>query len=76
MGQDGRENGAIHGNGPDEQPMLPARMEELEETLARAREELEHYVERAAGFIRERPVASVAGAVALGWLIGRIASRR
>lgn len=76
MGHEGRENGAIHGNGPDEESALPARMEELEETLARAREELDHYVERAAEFIRERPVASVAGAVALGWLIGRIASRR
>lgn len=74
MEHDGR---GINGSAPDEeQAMAQARIEELQERIERAREELDHYVERAADFIRERPVAAVAGAVALGWLIGRIASRR
>lgn len=76
MGEGERSNGSVHGNGSDGMPLMSPRMDELQETLERAREELDQYVERAAGFIRERPVASVAGAVALGWLIGRIASRR
>lgn len=75
MGYDGRDGG-MNGNGPAETPMMPAKMEELQETLERAREELDHYVERASDFIRERPVVAVVGAVAVGWLIGRIASRR
>lgn len=76
MGYDGRDGDTINGNGAAEPPMTQARMEELQETLERAREELDHYVERASDFIRQRPVVAVVGAVAAGWLIGRIASRR
>jgi ElaB/YqjD/DUF883 family membrane-anchored ribosome-binding protein len=33
-------------------------------------------VEAATEFIRERPVAALVGAVALGWVVGKLASRR
>lgn len=49
---------------------------QIEETLDRARAELERYTEVAADFIRERPVVAVAGAVAIGFLIGKLVSRR
>ena len=75
----GRENGALGGDGPmhgHEEHGLPAQIEQFEEMMERAREELDHYVERATGFIRERPLVAVGGAIAIGWLIGRLASRR
>jgi ElaB/YqjD/DUF883 family membrane-anchored ribosome-binding protein len=37
---------------------------------------LERALDSATEFIRERPVAALAGAVALGWFIGRMASSR
>lgn len=49
---------------------------QIQEALENARAELDRYVNTAADFIRERPVACVAGAVAIGFLIGKIASRR
>ncbi len=49
---------------------------QMEEVIEKARGEVEKYVNVASDFIRERPVASVAGAIALGWLIGKLASRR
>ncbi len=52
------------------------RRMELEHYVERARAELERYAEQAATVIRERPVAAIAGAAALGFLLGRIASRR
>ena len=48
----------------------------LQETLENARQEIETYVETAADFIRQRPVACVAAAIGVGFLIGKIASRR
>jgi ElaB/YqjD/DUF883 family membrane-anchored ribosome-binding protein len=49
---------------------------QVQRAIENARAELEGYVEAAADFIRERPVVCVAGAVAIGYLIGKIASRR
>lgn len=74
----GTTNGAGYqaGNGqagPVEQA-LPAL--DLEETIERAREELERRVEQATTLIREHPVAALAGAVALGFLVGKLVSRR
>jgi hypothetical protein len=44
--------------------------------LDTAQEGLERALDAATGFIRERPVAALLGAVAVGWLIGKLASRR
>jgi ElaB/YqjD/DUF883 family membrane-anchored ribosome-binding protein len=49
---------------------------QIQQAMENARREIEGYVETAADFIRERPVACVAGAVAIGYLIGKLASRR
>jgi ElaB/YqjD/DUF883 family membrane-anchored ribosome-binding protein len=37
---------------------------------------LERALETATNFIRDRPVAALVGAVALGWVVGKLASRR
>jgi ElaB/YqjD/DUF883 family membrane-anchored ribosome-binding protein len=49
---------------------------QIQEALENARAELDRYLSTAADFIRERPVVCVAGAVAVGYLIGKLASRR
>jgi ElaB/YqjD/DUF883 family membrane-anchored ribosome-binding protein len=49
---------------------------QIQEAIENARAELDHYVSTAADFIRQRPVACVAGAVAIGFIVGKIASRR
>lgn len=49
---------------------------DVDEALDRARAEMDRYVGMAADFIRERPVAAVAGAIAIGFVVGRLASRR
>ena len=48
----------------------------LDQYLEGARVELQRYVDQASNTIRERPVAALAGAMALGFLAGRWASRR
>lgn len=62
--------GMQHNTGP-----LAGR-DDMDEVMERARAEVDRYVTVAADFIRERPLASLAGAVAIGFLIGKIASRR
>lgn len=54
----------------------PPEAAQLQEVMEKARDEVERYVETAADFIRERPVMCVAGALAIGFLVGKIASRR
>lgn len=49
---------------------------QLQEALDEAREQVDRYVEQAAAFVRERPVLCLAGAVAVGYLVGKLASRR
>ncbi len=65
------------GNGAATAANEAAQIEErIEQTVAAAREQVEQAIETAAQFIRERPVLSVAGAVAIGYLVGKLASRR
>ena len=58
----------------------PSKSDELlsqfEERLSHLREALTDFNERAVVFIRERPVVSVVGAVAIGYVVGRSAARR
>ncbi len=67
-------NGGSHPAG--EGVLSDEKRAQLEQTLENARVELDRYVDQAAAFIRERPVACLAGALALGFLVGKIASRR
>lgn len=48
----------------------------IQEAIENAREQIDQYVETAADFIRERPVLCLAGAAAIGFLVGKLASRR
>jgi ElaB/YqjD/DUF883 family membrane-anchored ribosome-binding protein len=49
---------------------------QIQELIENARAEVDRYVSTAADFIRERPVACVAGALAVGFLVGKFASRK
>jgi len=49
--------------------------EEAQHMIDQGREAVDHALEAAAEFIRERPIVSLAGALAIGYLIGKIASR-
>lgn len=67
------------GNGgawQDRQSMTGTGNEEVDQAMERARAEVDRYIGMAADFIRERPVASLAGAIAIGFVVGRLASRR
>ena len=49
--------------------------EDAQQMFEQGREAVDQALETAAGFIRERPMVCLAGALALGYLIGKIASR-
>jgi hypothetical protein len=49
--------------------------EEAQQLIDQGREAVDHALETAAEFIRERPIICLAGALAVGYLIGKIASR-
>jgi ElaB/YqjD/DUF883 family membrane-anchored ribosome-binding protein len=71
-------NGGQRGDGGADAPLEAEEQQrmQVEHYVESARAELDRYVEQAATFIRERPVAAVAGALALGYALGRLASRR
>lgn len=49
---------------------------QMQEAFENARAEIDRYVSTAADFVRSRPVVCVAGAVAIGFLVGKLASRK
>jgi hypothetical protein len=49
--------------------------EDAQQMLEQGREAMDQALNAAAGFIRERPMVCLAGAVAIGYLLGKIASR-
>jgi len=49
--------------------------EDAQQMLEQGREAMDHALNAAEEFIRERPMVCLAGALALGYLIGKIASR-
>ena len=50
-------------------------VEDAQQVMEQTRAAVEHSVETASDFIRERPILCLAGAVALGYVIGKIVSR-
>jgi ElaB/YqjD/DUF883 family membrane-anchored ribosome-binding protein len=50
-------------------------VEEAQQVIEQTRAAVDQAVETAAEFIRERPILCLAGALALGYVIGKIASR-
>ncbi len=55
---------------------LERHYREIEQTYDDTRARLEDFNEKASDFIRENPAICIAGAVAAGYVIGRLASRR
>jgi ElaB/YqjD/DUF883 family membrane-anchored ribosome-binding protein len=49
--------------------------EDAQQMLEQGREAMDQALHAASEFIRERPVACLAGALAIGYLLGKIASR-
>jgi ElaB/YqjD/DUF883 family membrane-anchored ribosome-binding protein len=50
-------------------------VEDAQQVIEQTRAAVDQAVETAADFIRERPILCLAGAVALGYVIGKIVSR-
>lgn len=50
-------------------------VEEAQEMIEETRVAVDQALEVASGFIRERPILCLAGALAIGYLIGKIVSR-
>jgi len=49
--------------------------EDAQQIFEQGREAIDQAMNTAAEFIRERPIACLAGALAIGYLLGKIASR-
>lgn len=58
------------------QQQLEERYQQLEQRYGDARMRLREANDRARDFIEENPAICIAGAVGIGYLIGRLASRR
>jgi ElaB/YqjD/DUF883 family membrane-anchored ribosome-binding protein len=50
-------------------------VEDANELIEQSRVAVDHAVETASDFIRERPILCLAGALALGYVVGKIVSR-
>ncbi len=50
-------------------------IDDAQQMIDQTRQAMSHAVETAASFIRERPIVCLAGALALGYAIGKIVSR-
>ena len=64
----------------EESPYIGQTMRDLEERFAprieEAKEQLDVMNKRVQGFIRENPGTALIGALGIGYLIGKLASRR
>lgn len=49
--------------------------EDAQQAIEQTRAAVDHALETASDFIRERPIVCLAGAIALGYVIGKIVSR-
>jgi ElaB/YqjD/DUF883 family membrane-anchored ribosome-binding protein len=50
-------------------------IEDAQQVMEQTRAAVDHAVETASEFIRQRPIVCLAGALALGYVIGKIVSR-
>ncbi len=50
-------------------------VEDAEQAMAQARAAVDQALETASEFVRERPIVCLVGALALGYVIGKIVSR-
>ncbi|GAC1603455.1 MAG: hypothetical protein NVS4B10_16050 [Myxococcales bacterium] len=63
------------GNNPVASALNDMGIGDAQQVLDHTREVMGQALDQAAEFIRERPLASLAGAIALGYLFGKVASR-
>jgi ElaB/YqjD/DUF883 family membrane-anchored ribosome-binding protein len=72
---------AIESQGPNGQGVTGGgilsnvNIEDAQQVIDQTRAAVDHAVDAASEFIRERPIVCLAGALALGYLIGKIVSR-
>lgn len=67
---------ALHARAREVQQRLEEGFQQVEERYGDLREQLQEYNERATEFIRENPALCLAGAVAAGFLLGKLARHR
>lgn len=60
----------------DARDRLEQHYRDIEQTYGDTRARLEEFNERAADFIRDNPAVCILGAAAVGYVVGRLASRR
>jgi ElaB/YqjD/DUF883 family membrane-anchored ribosome-binding protein len=63
------------GNGSGSGFLGDVSIEDAQQLVEQTREAVDQAVEQAATFIRERPIVALAGALAIGYLLGKLASR-
>lgn len=63
------------GNNPVASALNDMGIADAQQVLDHTREVMGQALDQASEFIRERPLASLAGAVFLGYLFGKVASR-
>jgi hypothetical protein len=63
------------GNGHGEGILDRIHLDDAQQVVEQTREAVDHAVSAAAEFIRQRPIVCLAGALALGYVIGKIVSR-
>lgn len=67
-------NGATH-DGPDRSEKVQQFARDAGAQMEHARMVFDDLNQRAIAFIRARPGTAILGALAIGWVVGRIASR-
>lgn len=67
---------ALHLRAREVQQRLEEGFQQMEQRYGDLREQLHDYNERATEFIRENPALCLAGAVGVGFLLGKLAKRR
>lgn len=61
----GAQSGILHG----------LNVEDAQQMMEQTRAAMDNALEAASGFIRERPILCLAGALAIGYVVGKIVSR-
>lgn len=69
------EAGINQGNNPVAAALSDMGIADAQQVLDHTREVMGQALDQASEFVRERPLASLFGAVALGYLFGKVASR-
>jgi hypothetical protein len=69
------EAGMKEGSNPVASALDDMGIADAQQVIDHTREMMGQALDQAADFIRERPLASLAGAVFLGYLFGKVASR-